>query len=347
VTERFAAIVQARVGSTRLPGKVLRPLAGRPVILHVVERLRRVVGLDEIVISVPDTDADRPLIALLARERIHVHRWPGEASDLLGRYLAAGRAARAEGILMVDSDCPLLDPDTASRMIAALRAAPDAEYVRIAPPGIEGGVACLRHSTFVRIDREGARGPEREHATLRILERPECFRIVEIAPDPCFADPADAHRFWLDTPADARFLEAVFARLWRPGEIVDLRDVVRLLRQEPALRSINGHVRQRDPRRPGRFVALLPGDGERSRSFFRSLAEQLVEQCRIGIRVLHGPSAVREATQIGADCVVLPCGDLRAACLPIARYEIGPDVSIRQAAERIDAMLAGAAKGTP
>jgi len=342
VTERFAAIVQARVGSTRLPGKVLRSLAGQPVILHVVERLRRVEGLDGIVVSVPDTDEDRPLIDLLSRNRISVDRWPGDVSDLLGRYLAAAHAARAEGILMVDSDCPLLDPDTAARMIAALRADRAAEYVRIEPAGIEGGVACLRRATFARIDREGAAGPEREHATLRILEHPECFRIVEIAPDPCFADPADAHRFWLDTPADARFLETVYERLWRPGQIVDLRDVVRLLRNEPALRSINAHVRQRNPRNPGRLVALLPTDSDPSRSFFRELGEQLAEQCRIGIRILHGPTAVRDALQIGPDCIVLPSGDPRAGGSPGVRCEIEPEGSIPRATEKIHAVLARA-----
>lgn len=333
------AIIQARVGSTRLPGKVLRNLAGQPVILHVVERLRRVAGLDGIVVSVPDTETDRPLVDLLSRNRIHVDRWPGHVSDLLGRYLAAAQAARAEGILMVDSDCPLLDPDTAARMIAALRADSDAECVRIEPAGIEGGVACLRRATFARIDAEGATGPEREHATLRILEHPESFRIVEIAPDPCFADPADAHRFWLDTPADGRFLEAVYERLWRPGEIVDLRDVVRLLRREPALRSINAHVRQRDPRSPGRLVALLPGDSDHSRSFFCALGEQLAEQYRIGSRILHGPRAVREATQIGADCMVLSSGDPRAGDSTCVRCEIEPEGSIPQATARIHAAL--------
>lgn len=342
MAERFAAIVQARIGSTRLPGKVLRPLAGRPVILHVVERLRRVQGLDEIVITVPDTPEDQPLIELLLREGIRIHRWPGDPADLLGRYISAARAVSADGILMVDSDCPLLDPDTASRMLAALRARSDAEYVRIAPSSIEGGVACLRRATFERIDREGARGAEREHATLRILEHPEAFRIVDVSPDPLFADPADAHRFWLDTPADARFLEAVFARLAKPGHLVDLRDVVRLLRADPALRALNQHVQQRDPRRPQRLVALVPPDGDAAMSLFSSLADVLAEQHRIGVRTLRGATAVVEAARIGAHCVVMTNGDSRRAEVKMALCEIEPGAPLAHAAERIQALLAAA-----
>jgi spore coat polysaccharide biosynthesis protein SpsF len=245
--ERFAALVQARMGSTRLPGKVMLPLAGRAAILRVVDRLRAVHGLDGFAVITPDTAEDQPLVRFLEAERVPVFAWDGPPADLLGRYIAAARALAADGILMVDSDCPLFDPDTASRMIAALRAAPDAEYVRIAPYSIEGGVACLRRSTFLRIDAEGAAGPDREHATLRILREPERFRIADIAPDPAFADPADAHRFWLDTRADHEFLERVFARLARFSAVPDLRDVVALLRREPALRQINAHVRQNNP----------------------------------------------------------------------------------------------------
>ncbi len=306
---RAVAIVQARMGSSRLPGKVLRPLAGRPVILRVVDRLRAVADLDEIVVAVPDTADDRPLVELLRAEGVAVHPWAGEAADLLGRYIGVGRAHDADEILMVDSDCPLLDPDTAGRMLAALRDAPDAEYVRIQPPSIEGGVACLRLATFERLDREGARGAEREHATLRILEHPEEFRIVEIDPDPMFADPADTHRFWLDTSADLRFLETLMARLERPGELVDLRDVVRLLREEPALREINGHVQQRDPRSESRWVALLPPEDGTGSDLFAAIAATLSERHRLGARMLRGPRAAAEAG--GAACVVVTADDPR------------------------------------
>ncbi|MGH0033718.1 MAG: cytidylyltransferase domain-containing protein [Myxococcota bacterium] len=311
MSERFAAIVQARLGSSRLPGKVLRPLAGRAVIARVVDRLRSVAGLQGVVVAVPDTDEDRPLIDFLRRHRIDFHAFRGDPSDLLSRYIETARVFGVDGILMVDSDCPLLDPDTCARMLAALRAAPDADYVRISPASIEGGVACLRRSTFERLSREGARGAEREHATLRILEHPEAYRIVDIEPDPMFADPDDAHRFWLDTPADLRFLETVLARLERPGREVDLRDVVRLLRREPELRGINGHVKQRDPRAATRCVALLPPADGRDAELFDAIADALTERHRVGVRTLRGAGVGAEIVRLGAACVVMASDDPR------------------------------------
>ena len=245
--DRCVAIVQARLTSSRLPGKVLRPLAGRAVILHVVDRLRCVEGLDEVVVAVPATPEDRPLIKFLLAHDVAVFSYCGPTEDLLGRYVAAGQALAATRILMVDSDCPLFDPKTASRMVAALRDNPDAEYVRLAPFSIEGGVACLRLSTFERIDEEGAVGADREHATLQILREPDKFKIKDIPVEDAFSDPADAHRFWLDTQADYEFLNEIYTRLWNGSDIVDLRAVLALLRDEPQLRDINSHVRQNDP----------------------------------------------------------------------------------------------------
>ncbi len=322
---RFVAIVQARLGSSRLPAKMLHPLCGRAVILRVVDRLRAVRSLDGIVVGVPDTPEDRPLVEFLREAGVDAIAWPGDPNDLLGRYIGVARARDADGILMVDGDCPLLDPDTCERMLAALRTAPEVEYVRIAPPSIEGGVACLRRATFERIDREGAVGPEREHATLRILERPQDFAIADIAPDPMFADPADTHRFWLDTPADLLFLESVLSRLERRGSLVDLRDVVRLLREEPSLRALNGHVLQRDPRAACRWVALLPPELEGGRPLFSEISEGLSERHRLGVRTFRGPDAVDEAARLGADCVVVASDDPRLGELT---ESVGPNASI-------------------
>lgn len=336
--ERFVAIVQARIGSSRLPGKVLLPLAGRPVVCHVVERLRRVRGLDHIVVATPAGSDNAPLIELLEREDVPTRVWDGDEADLLGRYLDAGRASGAGGVVMVDSDCPLFDIDTVSRMVEALRGNPDAEYVRISPPSIEGGVACLRLSTFERIHREGPSGPEREHATLRILEHPEQFRIVDIAPDPAFADLSRAHRFWLDTDADYRFLQEVFSRLAGGPEPVDLHAVVRLLDAEPALRDLNSHVKQRDPTRRALTVVLVPPDDAQGRAFFDALAKRLVEVHQVGVHTV-AQSCSEVGAMEGFDAAVLQRGDPRIETLPFPVYETSSDEPVARAAADVESQL--------
>ena len=342
---RNVAIVQARMGSGRLPGKVLAPIAGLPAILHVVRRLRCVRGLDAIVVSTPAGPEEAPLHDLLRREGVDFHAFEGEPNDLLGRYVATGEAWQADVVLMVDGDCPLVDPDTAERMLGRLAECPEAEYVRIAPWTLEGGMACLRLDTFRRIDRDAAPGPYREHATLRILERPHEFAIVEIPVDPAFSDPADAHRLWLDTPADHRFLECVFERLQRdgsPGSPLDLREVVALLRREPALRELNAHVRQKDPFAASSLVAFLPPAAEPAR--FAEIERLAAERHRLGVRRLVGPDALGEARRLGVRWAVMAPGDPRAAARSLRVLEAPTHLPPERVCEELVRMTSGSAE---
>jgi len=324
---RAVAIVQVRLGSRRLPDKVLLPIAGRSVVEHVAERLAAVAGLDAVVFATPAGRAQAPLHTHLRACGLVGFAWDGAPNDLLGRYLATARTHGAERILMVDGDCPLLDPDTCARMLAALADAPDAEYVRIAPAGIEGGVACLRRSTFERIEREGATGAYREHATLRILREPEAFRIVDIPPDPAFADPADAHRFWLDTPDDLRFLRCVFDRLGpaAAGKPVDLREVVALLRREPRLRAINAHVDQKDPFFDSPLVAVLTTPDPQGARRSQQIARALTHAFHFGVRCIE--DAARRTDERGEpfEALVALDHDPRAhhSALPVFRIAGG------------------------
>ena len=342
---RNVAIVQARVGSGRLPGKVLLPLAGVPAILQVVRRLAHVPSLDAIVVSTPAGPDEAPLHELLRRERIDLHIFDGEPDDLLGRYVAAGEAFDADTVLMVDGDCPLLHPPTGERMLRRLAECPEAEYVRIAPWTLEGGMACLRLATFQRLDRETPPGPYREHATLRILERPERFAIAELPVDAAFADRADAHRLWLDTPADHRFLDTVFRRLQRGAEPVDLRDVLALLRREPALREINAHVRQKDPFAECPLVAFLPPEAEPER--FAAIERLAAERHRLGVRRLVGPGALGEARRLGLRWAVMEPGDPRAEAHDWCVVEAPGDLPPERVCEELACVAAGEAGRTP
>ena len=117
-SERVVAIVQARLGSVRLPGKVLSPVLGKPVLAHLVERLSRADSIDEVVLAIPDTAANNELAVLADELRIGCFR--GDEDDVLLRYSEAASAAKAKVVVRITGDCPLVAPEVVDRVIFEL-----------------------------------------------------------------------------------------------------------------------------------------------------------------------------------------------------------------------------------
>ncbi len=240
MTERVAAVIQARMGSTRLPGKVLRPLGPRPVLDWVVRAARQAEGIDEVVVATttePEDDAIDDRARLLGTR---VHRGP--VDDVLSRFLGAVAADPVDvaAIVRLTADCPLLDP----RLIAAVTAtwhATGADYVstitpRCLPRGLD--VELITVDGLGRLDRR-ATGPHRTHVTSLVYSEPGDFDIVGVTVHP----PAQDLRVTLDTEDDARLLDALVDRLGdRPPR---WNDVVHILRASPELRALNAHVTQK------------------------------------------------------------------------------------------------------
>src|SRR5262249_37789783 len=113
----IVAIVQARMNSSRLPGKVLQEIAGQPMLWHVVQRTRQAQLLDRVVVATSDQSSDDPLAEFCARENIPCFR--GSEQDVLDRYYQAARSIQADGIVRITSDCPLIDPDVIDKVIRA------------------------------------------------------------------------------------------------------------------------------------------------------------------------------------------------------------------------------------
>ena len=114
---RTVVVIQARIGSRRLPGKVLADIGGRPMIAHVLERAEAITGIDDVMVAVPDLPEDDPLASAVASLGASVVR--GATDDVLGRYLAAADAGRADVVVRVTADCPLLSPSVSSSVVAA------------------------------------------------------------------------------------------------------------------------------------------------------------------------------------------------------------------------------------
>ncbi|HZQ72377.1 MAG TPA: glycosyltransferase family protein [Burkholderiales bacterium] len=235
------AIIQARMGSTRLPGKVLRTLGTKSVLAHVVERVKRCSVIDAVVVATTSREADDAVEEEARAHGAAVFR--GSEEDVLDRYHGAARRFGADTIVRITSDCPLLDASLTDAIVRRFLAARDGlDYlsntlVRTYPRGLDTEVF-----SFAALDaaqREAREPHQREHVTPYIWEHPERFRVAQHTGTP----DRSALRWTLDTEEDWRFLAAVFAAAGgAPG---DTQALVELLERRPELAAINAHVEQK------------------------------------------------------------------------------------------------------
>lgn len=230
--------------STRLPGKVLRHLGGRSVLSHVVERVRASRALDDVVVATTDRPHDEPIV----RENavLDVRTFRGSEEDVLARF--HGAAHRADVVVRVTADCPLLDPSVLRGMVqrfhAVLTSGARLDYLsniveRTFPRGLDAEVF-----TYAALDvaHREARAPfEREHVTPYIYHHPGRFVLADYTN----AENLSHHRWTLDTEEDFAFLSEVFDALHREGEIFGTDTVLALLRRRPRLAALNVDVQQK------------------------------------------------------------------------------------------------------
>jgi spore coat polysaccharide biosynthesis protein SpsF len=232
---RVVAIVQARMGSSRLPGKVLAELGGDTMLAQVIRRLRGAHRVTDVVIATTTAAADDAVVSEAMRARAGVYRGP--ESDVLARYLGAARQYLADVVVRVTSDCPLLEPRVVDDVIAALGA--DVDYAsnthtRSFPRGLD--VEAMHRDTLERIGRLGTSQAAREHVTAFVLEQPQLFRTRQVIAS---VDDSDL-RWTVDTPEDLELARALYALGPQP-----YRGLVELVRSRPELVAVNAHVAQK------------------------------------------------------------------------------------------------------
>jgi spore coat polysaccharide biosynthesis protein SpsF len=209
---RVGAIVQARMGSARLPGKVLREAAGRPLLSYLLERLERVRGLDAIVVATSREPADDPVAAFCCAQAVPCVR--GSEHDVAGRFLLAVDEAGLEAFVRVNGDSPLLDGRLVERALELFRAlAPDLVtnvHPRTYPPG--ESVEVVAAAPFRRAYAEMDEAADLEHVTRFLYRHAERFRIENFTARRSYGDLSLA----VDTPEDLARVDALLARLERP-----------------------------------------------------------------------------------------------------------------------------------
>jgi spore coat polysaccharide biosynthesis protein SpsF len=236
---KVVAIIQARMGSTRLPGKVLADIQGHPMLWHVVERTRRASTFNQIVVATTTQGAD-DVIADFCRK----HGWDcfrGGEKDVLDRYYQAAREYAADAIVRITSDCPLIDPGIMDETVR-LFLAENPDYasnslVCTFPRGLD--VEVMSFDALAAVWREAAQGYQRAHVTPYLYENPARFKILSVTED----EDHSAQRWTVDTPEDLEFVRAVYSRFERPD--FSFEHVLRLLEREPALTEINRSIRQK------------------------------------------------------------------------------------------------------
>ncbi|HET7011745.1 MAG TPA: glycosyltransferase family protein [Anaerolineales bacterium] len=239
---RVVAIVQARMGSRRLPGKVLADIAGRPMLERVLRRVRASRIAHEAVLATSTDPADDPIAALGARLRVHTVR--GSAEDVLDRFHQAAEESQAEVIVRITGDCPLIDAELIDETIRAfLQAEPRVDFAcnrlpweRTYPIGTDTEV-CSR-AALDAAWLEADEPHQREHVMPFLYENQPRFRILHVRS----SDPALGEMRWtVDAPEDLTFVREVFSR-FHGREDFSWREVVNLLRREPTLERINMDV---------------------------------------------------------------------------------------------------------
>lgn len=237
----IAAIIQARMGSTRLPGKVLENLSGKPVLFHVVERVKKAKKIAKVVVATTTNPEDDKVAALCMQHNYDVFR--GSSSDVLGRYYNAANEAGADAIVRITSDCPLIDPDTIDRCIEEF-IVQKCDYIsnvvpgkRTFPRGLDTEV--FSFSALQRAHAEANDSVEREHVTPFIWK--DHRGLFSIGPTVTATEKYNRpeYRLTLDYPEDLELLRKVYDTLYVPGTIIPTLAVLQYLDENPDVTAIN------------------------------------------------------------------------------------------------------------
>jgi spore coat polysaccharide biosynthesis protein SpsF len=240
MTARTVAVIQARTGSTRLPGKVLLPLLGRPILSRVVERAARAAGIHEVVVATTVDPSDDPIVELATTQGWAVER--GSENDLLDRYVQTARTRDADIVVRITSDCPLIDPGLIDQTIEAFVEG-GADYAsntlepRTFPRGLD--VEVVSRDALEEAWRDDADPASREHVTPFLYRNPERFRLVRVSSP----DDRSAHRWCVDVPEDYELVRRIYEALG--SDAFGWEEALAVLEAHPDWPLLNSHVSQK------------------------------------------------------------------------------------------------------
>lgn len=240
---KTTAIIQARMGSTRLPGKVLKPVLGQPMLARQIERVKRARTLDQIIVATTTNPLDTPVYRLAGQLGILAYR--GSENNVLDRFYQAALRFNANIIVRLTGDCPVIDPAVIDMTVTAFHRKP-ADYVsnvhrRSFPRGMDIEVFSFR--ALETAWKHARSSYNREHVTAYIYAHPKLFKVKTMLAPPFLRRPE--LRLTVDKPADLKLIRQIYRRLYLQKPYFDLPDIITLLDQHPQLATINQAVMQK------------------------------------------------------------------------------------------------------
>jgi len=236
-------IVQARMGSTRLPGKIMKQVLGKTLLEYLLERLQRVKRCDAICVATTMKLQEQPILDTCYKMSVKTFR--GSEEDVLERYFLAARELKADAVVRVTSDCPLIDPAEVDKLIGYYLANKDNyDFVadvpgRSYPWGMSAEI--FSFETLEVAHKNALSHSQREHVTPFIRMNPQMFRSGHVA----YEEDQRDHRWTVDTLEDFQLVSKIIERLYPGKPDFTIKDILRLLEENSQWKNINNHVLQK------------------------------------------------------------------------------------------------------
>lgn len=240
-----AAIIEARMTSSRLPGKVLRPVLDRPLLAYMIERLHQMRTIDTIIVATTTNVEDDPIVACATQQGAKWFR--GSEHDVLGRVLQAAQQHQVDVIVETTADCPLIDPVESDKVVQRFQQG-DVEYAsnvlhRSYPRGMDTQVFAT--ASLADVAQRTQHPTDHEHPTYYIYQHPELYRLANVSAPASLTDPE--LRLTVDTPEDLQLIQAILTALWPKNPRFLLADILAWLAAHPEIAALNRHVQQKIP----------------------------------------------------------------------------------------------------
>lgn len=228
-------IVQARTSSSRLPGKILMPILGEPMIIHQIRRIRDVKNLYNLIVATSDDESDDEFVDELNKRGIDLFR--GSLNDVLDRYYQAAKKYQAKHVVRITGDCPLLHFELIEKILVEHLSNKSDYTSNIFPPTYPDGldVEIMKMDVLEKTWENANKKSDREHVTTFIRNNPDVFVIRNVHSDIDYS----MKRWTVDEPEDFKFVETIFKKLYPESKLFSFEDILMLLNENPEYEKIN------------------------------------------------------------------------------------------------------------
>jgi len=255
----ITAIIQARLGSTRLPGKTMKELAGKPLLGHLISRIKKSKYIEDIIIATTTQERDDRIVQFAAENNLKFFR--GDEDDVLDRFYQAAVTWQCETIVRVTPDCPMLDPQITDRVILEYLSGRYDYVCNVMPPTYPDGLdtEVFSFQALARAWREAKLLSEREHVTAYIVKHPDLFKLGNVSKE---GKNISWMRWTVDTQNDYEFVSHIFEKIGNSSEIFYLEDVLKVLKENPELIKINKGIERNE----GYRLSLMKDERDENRA---------------------------------------------------------------------------------